>query len=612
MQVIILDKEDVSNIKPGKYLVSSDDPRYFSLISLPNSRVLDSRSAEDGRHTLAIVEIGTNKMKQVSNPPETRAMGMDPSFFSSAKREYINWQDKWWREAIQNSVDAGATDIICKVIKSSNDTDTKYTVICEDNGKGMDRDVLIDKFLAFGASGKRDEVGKTGGFGKAKELLLLPWINWTIWTGDLIIKGKGNTYIEERAPSFKQGVVLVVTMGAGADDHTKESNAINVITRSYLPHVKFTVNGKVYRADLEGSKTTVQPKTDKAEMYVGSRGIEGFEEYGIVRVNGLYMHSFYIGEGFEQIPIIEVTAPSIEVLSVSRDSFRDYDLRKAIDEVIKKIMIDKKSALKKKENLFIRKYKGRTSEYERDSSLSEIESLIHKNMGKFSQPTKVTKTGIVLDETVVQLLKIVSDQKVQAGGDSFENFISNISGESAEAMMEIDFQSESHMEYAVKSLIWQPSFYIENEIPGYYPNEKFFPETMSSRIYMLAKTWLELVRFVNIQMGGRDRFMVGFIFSRDYKALYRRDNEGDQMILLNPFKFKNGAVTNDNYTQSSDDDLRTLYALAIHECTHMIHGLSYHDEAFASAMTEAFAMCMPGVKKIQRIVNGIRRLKDRK
>ena len=65
-------------------------------------------------------------------------------------------------------------------------------------------------------------------------------------------------------------------------------------------------------------------------------------------------------------------------------------------------------------------------------------------------------------------------------------------------------------------------------------------------------------------------------------------------------------------TQSSDDDLRTLYALAIHECTHMIHGLSYHDEAFASAMTEAFAMCMPGVKKIQRIVNGIRRLKDGK
>jgi len=346
-------------------------------------------------------------------------------------------------------------------------------------------------------------------------------------------------------------------------------------------------------------------------LYVNSRGIEGFEQYGILRVNGLYMHSFYIGDGIKEIPIVEITAPSVEVLSVSRDSVRDYELKNAIDEVVRRIMIDKKTALKKKENLFIKKYKGKKSDYEKRSELSDIERLIHTNFGKIREPTKKTADGIVLNDTALNLLKLLSDKKVESGGDSFEGFISNVSGDSALAMMEMDFKSESHMESAIKSLIWEPSFYVENEIPGYYPEAKFFPETMSSRIYMLGKTWLELVRFVNIQMGGKEHFMVGFVFSRDYKALYKTDNEGDQMILLNPFKFKNGSLSNENYTQSSDEDLRTMYALAIHECTHMIYGINYHDESFASAITEAFAACMPGVKKIQRIVKGIKRLKDR-
>ena len=611
MQTIPLDNQNINNLDSGTYLVSSDDPRYFALLSMPNIKIIDSRSAEDGIHRIMTVKISKpsramhKHMSKVSNPPETRIIPMSPKAFASAKREYQHWQDKWWREAFQNSVDAGATDIVCQIVKLEKDGDIRYMVTCEDNGKGMDRDTLLDKFLTFGESGKENTVGSTGGFGKAKELLLLPWINWSVWTGDILIRGKGNAHTEEKAPYDRKGTAIIVTMGAGHDDFTSEANAISVISRSYLPNVKFTINKKVYYADLIGDKTALQPDTDKAELYVSKKPLPSVDNYGIVRVNGLYMHTFYIGEGFDVVPIIEITASSIEVLSLSRDDFRDLELRGKIDKLIRSIMVDKKSSLRKKENLFVRKYKSSTRKREKAYAATDT---TFSGFGKLSKVSAKTKEGMALTDDALKILQYVLESK--STGDSFESAVSNVSGESATAMMEVDFASESEMESAVKTLVWEPDFYIENEIPGYFPDPKFFPETMKNRIYMLAKAWTELVRFVLIQLGYSGEFIVGWIFSKDAVAAYKRDDDGDRMILLNPFKFVDNKITNDNYVVSSDTDLQSMYASAIHECTHMVYGITYHDEAFASAITRAFAKCIPGVKKIQRIVKGIKKFRE--
>ena len=118
MQTIPLDNQNINNLDSGTYLVSSDDPRYFALLSMPNIKIIDSRSAEDGIHRIMTVKISKpsramhKHMSKVSNPPETRIIPMSPKAFASAKREYQHWQDKWWREAFQNSVDAGAIDVV--------------------------------------------------------------------------------------------------------------------------------------------------------------------------------------------------------------------------------------------------------------------------------------------------------------------------------------------------------------------------------------------------------------------------------------------------------------------------------------------------------------------
>jgi hypothetical protein len=77
----------------------------------------------------------------------------------------------WTREAIQNSVDAGSSLINITVDDSF--------VIFEDNGHGMDNNIISDKLLTLGGSFKDSETA-TGGFGKAKEVLFFCWGYWEI------------------------------------------------------------------------------------------------------------------------------------------------------------------------------------------------------------------------------------------------------------------------------------------------------------------------------------------------------------------------------------------------------------------------------------------------
>ncbi|MCK5342356.1 MAG: ATP-binding protein, partial [Candidatus Heimdallarchaeota archaeon] len=79
----------------------------------------------------------------------------------------------WIREAMQNSIDAGATEI--KISTEGNN------ITFTDNGCGMDLDVLTHKLLTLG--GTKKESGSVGGFGKAKEVLFFSWDEWFIDTG---------------------------------------------------------------------------------------------------------------------------------------------------------------------------------------------------------------------------------------------------------------------------------------------------------------------------------------------------------------------------------------------------------------------------------------------
>jgi hypothetical protein len=76
--------------------------------------------------------------------------------------------------------------------------------------------------------------------------------------------------------------------------------------------------------------------------------------------------------------------------------------------------------------------------------------------------------------------------------------------------------------------------------------------------------------------------------------------------MLNPlFKYK-GTHETRQLNPERDEDLRLLYEIAIHECTHIADGITYHDEGFAAALTFNNAKCAPGWRKIRAISDSIK------
>jgi len=178
----------------------------------------------------------------------------------------------------------------------------------------------------------------------------------------------------------------------------------------------------------------------------------------------------------------------------------------------------------------------------------------------------------------------------------------------ATAMLDQKFLGPNHLEAAVKQLVWEPDFFLVNEIDGFTVPKKFFPATMTPTILKLAKTWTELCRYVMMQLGSEEHFGVGFVFSDSMAAaaITDEDREGrdERWLMLNPFKDMKSQT--EVWRPAQDHDLKWIYAAAIHEATHIADRISYHDESFASALTMNMAKCADGYRKIRQIAAGIR------
>jgi hypothetical protein len=139
--------------------------------------------------------------------------------------------------------------------------------------------------------------------------------------------------------------------------------------------------------------------------------------------------------------------------------------------------------------------------------------------------------------------------------------------------------------------------------------KKFFPQTMTPTVLKLAKTWVELCRYVMMQLGSEEHFGVGFVFSDSAAAMAitdeDREGEREKWLMLNPHKDMN-VRSKEIWRPAQDADLKWLYAAAIHEATHIADRISYHDESFASALTRNMAKCADGYRKIRSIAAGIR------
>jgi hypothetical protein len=588
---------------PGIYVAPSTSPSYGvlkALVDVDAAEFLGETYQPDG--TLAVAVAVKQAKRNVAGQ-----ITIGSEFFVSALRDYGDWPEKWWREAIQNAVDAGATEVECVVTllnEAGNPTDSTSTarsveVSCQDNGKGMDEDTLLNKFLVLGATTKRTAGGDSvGGFGKAKELLLLPWMKWHLHSRNLMVEGHGIEYDVKRLSGDRKGTGITVWMPM--DRYTSSTDALSFIKKCWIPGVRFTVNGELVRANQKVGQS-VETLPGKIDITYKKTSKEFSRPTCLIRSRGLYMFDRWISSDVKGVIIVEVTGPSIELLTANRDGFRDYEARKAVDEYINRLAADVKSATKGAKNIVKKKFTG-TGKFR--SKPADVEASMLMSMGSVEPfDPGGNRPKMLTEEQTMSMLRVLAD--MGAGSvDEEAGLDLRASGPAVEAMLDVPISGPSHVEAIAKQLAWEPDFYVYNELEDFHVPKRLMPDAMTPQVQKLARFWAELCRFVLIQLGSKQPYGVGWHFDTAEDggytgASYVNDND-EHWLMLNPF-VDGDPKKADLYSLSDRDHVNWLYAAAVHECTHMSDGISRHNEAFAAALTRNVARTANRGRQIEAI-----------
>lgn len=589
--------------KPRRAVAVSGTPAYARLLALAilgKAREVDVRRYPGGRKAVMF------ELSAVKANDERRSITVGAAFFQGALKDYERWPVKWWREAIQNSVDAGATAVECGVVEQPDGT---YRVWCQDDGRGMSRDTLLDKFLVLGESGKRDDPSAKGGFGKAKEMLLLPWVSWSVVTGGTRVDGAGIDYeVRDQVPPAP-GTRLEVVMPA--DNHTSIEHAEEFIARCYLKRVAFRCVSKdrytdgqtvvkEMRAALKPGRVALELE-GKAKIHYDKSGPPQY----FVRTGGLFMFDNYVPSDVKGTLLVELTGRSIDLLTANRDGIRDSDLRAALSAFTSELSADTKSALNKR-GLTRKVYRG-TGRF--SVPVREAQAALTLAAGEaMASATRLPNGGgfVLKGEVVREIVDTLRGIGGQAAVADGSVDVGPASGACASAALgSFPVKGPDHVEAVVKLLSWQPDFLVLNDREGWKPPRSLTPEGMSKRALAIAKLWAEVVRYVLMRLGSSAEYGVGWCFG-EYGAMYSQE-QGQQWILLNPLADAVTDKPDELPDPRSDKLLHYLYAAAIHEVTHFADRIDYHNERFASAFTRNVAACVDGWSAVLRIREAVLR-----
>ena len=260
------------------------------------------------------------------------------SFFKKEVMSYADWESAYFREAIQNSLDAGATKIDISV-----DKEEDFTVIrVVDNGCGMDSSVL-DKFLTLGGSEKSEN--SVGGFGYAKTLLAFCHDRWRVSTQDLVVHGTGGEYTISNS-FYRQGCSLKAWT-TGKVEYLVEG--FHSFCKNFSPKegVSISFNHKKVVFQETDYKYSVATEIGKLSFNEG----QGTGTSLWIRVKGIPMFSTYISsfpEGFHGI--LELEGNTLDLLTTNRDGLRSEkqrilqriieDLRKRLEQICNDSILD--------------------------------------------------------------------------------------------------------------------------------------------------------------------------------------------------------------------------------------------------------------------------------
>lgn len=136
---------------------------------------------------------------------------------------------------------------------------------------------------------------------------------------------------------------------------------------------------------------------------------------------------------------------------------------------------------------------------------------------------------------------------------------------------------------------------------GFRVPRRFMPEvdgrpTMSNTLWKISRFWGETCRAILIAANkGYKEFGIGWMFDTEFRDGGYKTTEGEYIrangknwLLLNPFR--GGNIQDGKLFRLRDDgDLAWIFAIAVHECSHLTYGENGHDEGYARELTEMIA-----------------------
>lgn len=481
-------------------------------------------------------------------------------FFTDERKKLYNWEPDYWRELLQNSIDAGARFININI--ENNDG----SIVCttQDDGCGMTREVLDNVYFALGETTKKDS-SSIGGFGRARIMTCFGHDKYEIETLNNRVVGVGGEYQVDDIP-YRKGCVVRTTMS----DTTVEK--MTEVLRSYLRScsldkisVHVSINGEPFNDHLYRGRRVRE--LSFGGVYVNRNGI--LNNHILFRVNGLTMFSRYINCG-KQV-VVEINPDRArEVLSANRNSFVG-DALNEVNRWVDELSIDDISALRYRKRETRRIING-TGRLLMRSKSKQKEA--RQQVGKAGSTESITTEGR-MSPFVSTMVEVSQEDMANRSyhepmpGDRFAPDIFDV--------VILDETNDPDMDKVIARYHpenWTFEIKRDRGVDTLYRRGR-----ESYRLLIAWKIAVEEALRVMVDVFNMDdiQWSVGWVFG--WQGGCHTEIDGCHVFCLNPVEDMSA-----KYHLTRREDLLALLAIAKHEAAH--GRVDLHNESWASTLTE--------------------------
>lgn len=497
-------------------------------------------------------------------------IGISNRFFSQVKVDYSDWQFALVREALQNCIDSRARNINFQVFL---DDQGNTVLIFENDGRPMTREVLEEKLLNLGETGKGFEEGAVGGFGRAKELLYFTHLSYKISSGDLQVVGSGGEYEVSIASPDEYLYGTWSRVVVEGDEVSIIKQHIHFIAACLQWSGTLTLNGEEIKARLYRGRTRITYSWARVST------TKALENQVVVRIGGIPMFSFYTS--YNGGVVVELSGNSGQILTSNRDGLR-WQYREELNRFLNNLSVDRRSALRERSYTAWYSYRGEKLGYHETRANTAVQEAVGAALVALAEAPVVSEPGATrVTEHVEQDLTPSTPEP--------EDSVSQ------ETYTRVGCSRVQH-EFVIKSELKRK---VPKPYQGYY---------LSANAQWLIRVWARCLVEIHNLTKTEGTFAVGFVLESEDQAdsetntlaLHEEHSRLGNVYLLNPVKWvkaRDGKLR--MAFRWTKKDKYALLAIACHEYVHFL-GFRWHDEDYAAKLTQVMGQVFAETKRFAK------------